>query len=354
MRSFVLALSLTACTTDLSTSRQAAGPGTGGSCPNIGCGSNTSKVDGIPFIRAHEGGRPNSDGFSIVRFEMPLAAGGWKRYHADVVDAQLLVRDLRTNVIVFSGVHVTGGRFVLASSTTGLEYYLEVHAVGTQELWAQDDPAHPVSTFIYHLRWEVTTATNSEQNLCDANPDGASGGGPPMLDFMAVLFDEELVDVDGLRFTGTAHDWFNIGCAGNALAKVHFLGKTHAASNLLGVTTTVAERTAHLKMMTADYCGSGNAFTVPGVPLAWRDSHGWVDTIASGATLEARWFEGGALCLNEPRIEYQGAMVPLGSTVFPAGIEILLDDPTWCASRPPPCSGDHTSMGGADVITANP
>jgi hypothetical protein len=359
MRALALLLGLTGCATDLTldTIQQAAGPGfdgTGGSCPTWGCGSNTSKVHGIPFIDVHEGGQVNSKGFWIDRFEQKIGTR-WFEFDADVHDAALVASNRTT---VLTGSQVEGGRFVMHNNRTGIEYYLHVVSVREMHLWAQDDPANPVLTPTYRLQWEAPGMTNSPEDVCGVDPDGGNGGGPPMPDFYAVLFDDDRVDTVDLRFTGEESNWFNIGCAGHALAKMHLLGQTRAASNLLGVTTTIAERTAHLKMITADYCGTGNAFTVPGQPLRWRDAHGWYDTTPSPlgtGVLEARWFEGGALCLNTPRVDHNGAAVPLGPATFEDGVNALLPPFTteWCPTRPPECEGDYTDMAGADVISVN-
>jgi hypothetical protein len=362
MRALTLVLGLTACATEPavdSIQQASAKPGedgTGGGCPVWGCGSNTSKVHGIPFIDVHEGGQANSDGFSIVRFEQQIA-GVWTRFDPDVQDAQLLARHRRTGAIVLQGGQVEGGRFVLHNTSTTLDYYLTVVAVDEMTLWAQDDWTDPVWTHIYRLQWQDPTSPNVPEDICGVNPDGAVGGGV-MADFHAVLFDDDRVDTDQLRFTGEVPGWFNIGCAGHALAKMHLLGQTRAASNLLGVATTLTERTANLKMITGDYCGNGLTFTVPGEPLLWRDAHGWYDTTTmppATAVLEARWFEGGALCLNTPRVDHNGLAVPLGVATFPDGVSSLLPRYSleWCATRPPPCQGTFADQDGAAVISVN-
>jgi hypothetical protein len=62
-----------------------------------------------------------------------------------------------------------------------------------------------------------------------------------------------------------------------------------------------AERQATLRMVTADYCGTGHSFTVNGTPVAWRDAAGLVEPIGKENVIEALWDADGAICLTKPR-----------------------------------------------------
>src|ERR1041384_2518099 len=108
--------------------------------------------------------------------------------------------------------------------------------------------------------------------------------------------------------------WFNLACAGSVPAKMLLMRRTNAASfgrdGVRWYTLSTRERQAMLKMFTADYCGTGQAFTVDGQPLIWWESHHWYDeTPLLGlpaprpvASVEALWDENGALCLTTPRM----------------------------------------------------
>jgi hypothetical protein len=72
-----------------------------------------------------------------------------------------------------------------------------------------------------------------------------------------------------------------------------------------------------LKMITADYCGTGFSFTVDGHPLRWMDSTTYPrPAINLNTTLppvdivsvEAIWGPTGAVCLDVPRL-YKRAYV---------------------------------------------
>ena len=79
--------------------------------------------------------------------------------------------------------------------------------------------------------------------------------------------------------TNQSDGWFNIACAGAAPAKMHLLRHTTAGSDAKHKPTT-AQRTAMLKMLTADYCGDGKAWTADGTPLDYTDARAWYATPA--------------------------------------------------------------------------
>ncbi|HEY7371953.1 MAG TPA: ADYC domain-containing protein [Polyangia bacterium] len=105
--------------------------------------------------------------------------------------------------------------------------------------------------------------------------------------------------------------WFNLACAGTAPYKMHMLRHTEAGSITPDGTprnTTLPQRTAMLKAITADYCGDGRGWTGDGTPLYWADAQGfyqWPSANILGEPdsrgIEAIWGPTGALCLNTPR-----------------------------------------------------
>jgi hypothetical protein len=118
--------------------------------------------------------------------------------------------------------------------------------------------------------------------------------------------------------------WFNLACAGAVMAKMHLMRHTQAGQMVSSGpprTTTQAQRTAMMKMLTADYCGNGKAWTSDGTPMLYMDPRpSWFPTPATAAPdwypapvplspptsvlasrLEAVWGANGALCMNEPR-----------------------------------------------------
>jgi hypothetical protein len=135
----------------------------------------------------------------------------------------------------------------------------------------------------------------------------------------AFAFEGDHYDVDNKRVRETvpAHGWFNLACAGTAVAKMHLLRHTRAGSITTGSTsakreTKVHQRTAMLKAITGDYCGDGTSWTADGTPLQWTDSQGWfprppigppldLPALAKQGLIEGVWGPDGAICLNNPR-----------------------------------------------------
>ena len=125
--------------------------------------------------------------------------------------------------------------------------------------------------------------------------------------------DTKTVDPDTSR-------WFTLACRGEAAYKLKALGY---GPNFTGGTlpSTADERQATLKMITADYCGTGVSHTEQNTPIQWNDVRGSV-TIGPtpGSQLEAHWDSSGALCLSTQRHEDS---------------ELACDDLPPCGAVPP-------------------
>lgn len=95
--------------------------------------------------------------------------------------------------------------------------------------------------------------------------------------------------------------WFNIGCAGTALAKMKLMGYDPEET-----LTEPEQRQATLRMITARYCGD-QSFTEDHVPLVWQNASDWFQPettfdVGTIGKIEAAWDKDGAICLNEPRL----------------------------------------------------
>jgi hypothetical protein len=129
----------------------------------------------------------------------------------------------------------------------------------------------------------------------------------------AIVFAGDHYDVDKKTVSKIpeASGWFNLACTGTASYKMHMLRHTEAGSiTLNGVPrdTTLQQRTAMLKAITADYCGDGRSWTGDGTKLYWTDARGWYQWPSANILgepesrgIEAIWGPDGALCLNTPR-----------------------------------------------------
>lgn len=94
-----------------------------------------------------------------------------------------------------------------------------------------------------------------------------------------------------------ARGYVSLACRHHALMKMKFVG--HDPNDAYH--SDVAQRQATLKMITADYCGTGQSFTQFGQPLVWLDSLGLFSSIPPTTTHEAVWDDKGAICLDTPR-----------------------------------------------------
>ena len=126
----------------------------------------------------------------------------------------------------------------------------------------------------------------------------------------AITFEGDHYDAEHKQVweTDLKEGWFNFACAGTAVAKMHMLRHTRAGSITPAKTTSLLQRTAMLKAITADYCGDGTAWTGDGTPLQWTDSRRWFPTpplnlaaMEQLGLIEAVWGPDGAMCLNTPR-----------------------------------------------------
>ena len=129
----------------------------------------------------------------------------------------------------------------------------------------------------------------------------------------AITFEGDHYDAEHKRVGRTRFEqgWFNFACAGTAVAKMHMLRHTRAGSITPSGpprNTSLRQRTAMLKAITADYCGDGTAWTADGTPLQWTDSNLWfpkanlnLEELEQAGLIEAVWGPDGAMCLNHPR-----------------------------------------------------
>jgi hypothetical protein len=148
--------------------------------------------------------------------------------------------------------------------------------------------------------------------------------------------------------------WFNLGCAGSTLAKMALTGHTEGARRARAFDTSLSERQTMLKMLSGDYCGHGNAYTVAGQPLNWRDDHGTMKLAALLAqpplplVREARWNDKGAACLDKPRVDAHPT--PLSDTTF--GPDIYDQVMSECVL--PQCDDSSFEVDGYHLLSATP
>jgi hypothetical protein len=267
-------------------------------CDPMGCGTNSPHVGNYSFTDLNMDGLENNQNFRIERFEKP---GHLFPYRMSVVGGRISGRNQLGQVI--SGGGVMGMRIWLRHVPTNQQIIIKIGRMDEVHYWA--DNGSNVMADAYWLLWDWGnngTTKGEWKNVCkDQPPTSIDAMGMDAM--LAVVFEGERIDAAKKTIAPILEKrWFNIGCAGNALAKLHLTGHTQASRIAAHFETTVEQRQTMLKMLTADYCGSGKAFTVAGQELDWRDDKGTMPYFYAQQTVEALWTPNGARCLNTPRM----------------------------------------------------
>jgi hypothetical protein len=264
----------------VSTTEQAAGVG----CPELGCMLNAASLgDGLFFHELHPLGYPNTVGVQLERFE----SGTGAPLQLQVVGHELFGIDPGGSAR--HGSDLVNARFIL--SKDGATYVVRIAAIDRTSFWVGDTGQVPIYTFVYTRPSEP----NRERAVCTTRD--TEHGVPTTV---ALVFTGDRYDAVRKTVTDGAAGWFNVACAGSAMAKMHLLRHT-AAGQAPGYTTTVYQRQAMLKMLTDDVCGTGRSFTVDGEDVKYTDRRGWHPLPSVTGTTESIWTDRGAICLDEPR-----------------------------------------------------
>jgi hypothetical protein len=309
----VLMATIAACATEpvISTST----PALGNECTGWECTGNAASLGDHLFFWEVDGSRLeyNTAGVRYVKFE-----------HRDGFSMDLILEGhtLKGRAgRIYEGDDLLGA-WIRLTDAGGHDYLLRIELVDHIPFLGRfPGPTIPV----YYFRVDDEEDGDFKQDLCPSNNLEPEYHG----NASAILFAGDRYSPDTMKVIATATEpagnpaedvgqWFNIACAGTAMAKMHRYRYTHAAQQVGGMngrTTTRDQRTAFLKMLTADYCGTGTPFTVDGQAVEFRDRMGLVtpaapahlaapiEASADSSSVESVWTSGGALCLSRPRRE---------------------------------------------------
>lgn len=263
-------------------------------CPEDTCGSNSPRVEAFNFHELSTAGRANPQGMRISSATLGRSSVRLK------VDRGHLLADTKNGVVSGAGLIGLTINLVVPAGEAVRTYGLQI--IGYRDLPYPVPSSSKDVTGAYTVQY--VDSRGVRQNLCNG---GGSQDLPPDEGFgqkadEAVFFEGDRINTETMTIDpGFESSWFNIGCAGHTLAKLH-LTRNSTASGAAQYGHQHADRQATLKMFVADYCGNGVPFTVAGQPLAWRDPQGVMDFYGTPTTLEARWTAAGASCLGTPRM----------------------------------------------------
>jgi hypothetical protein len=261
-------------------------------CPDWGCGTNSPDMgDGIVF---HElkADAVNSGGVKLHDFRTHEGVSLQLRVDGD----ELLGIDARGRVYRADDLKWA---IMTLKSSDGTTFHVRAEKAERIPFWVG---AGRVPTWEFRVRKSGDTGKPFEP-LCRGLHVGREWSNPRS----AIVFTGDRYRAASKTVIAPSEGWFNIACAGTAIAKLHLLRHT-AASGDAGHQTTRAQRQALLKLLAADYCGAGRSYTVDGLRLdmtvaPWRGAFSSIDLSdpAEVGRVEAIFDAGGAVCLNRPR-----------------------------------------------------
>jgi hypothetical protein len=290
-----------------------------------GCGENSATVgDGIIFDRMHAGGLPNEGDVKVMGSQICTV---WSKDPKDPpltcllgYPVKLLVERDRLYVVKKLGDQevleddIDGKLLIDLQHGKGARYQLTIVTTHQRPFWA-NPPGISGSVPNYEVHYRMISKPPDQGYEEVPGPFKPICKGlylePQEMLYTAVIFEGDAYDAEAktVRAADLPDDagWFNLGCAGTAMYKMHHLRHTEAGGYISGTPpqiTTVEQRQAMLRMLTAAYC-DGRSFTKNGQPLRYTDRSGWhqpTPPIVGFDSIEAIWSDRGAVCLNTPRL----------------------------------------------------
>lgn len=299
----------------------------GGQCPPWGC-ANSPEVLHYGLHEANLFGKRDKNGLSLERGGPNKRAQIWS---AAGVPYDLYIDKNRFVGVSHDGQSILRGQDLLLAELHIRRKNLPIYNITIRRVREIKFLVGKRDTVeVYALTWHYPgTDLNASKGVCNGPPSSQLKDHAELLD---MLHDETLIfagdRIDPVTMTMNQEpdfDWFNFGCAGHTLAKLHLTRNTITSQP----EEDWAGRQATLKMLVGDYCGTGTPITESGTPLRWQSE--LMAYFPTPGTIEARWDEFGAKCLSKPRL---GESSPNFPDVWGA-IEAS------CSMLPPPCDNSN-------------
>ncbi|WP_245913657.1 ADYC domain-containing protein [Nannocystis exedens] len=260
-------------------------------CPVWRCGFNSAEVNGRAIRELNLDGLPNADGVRIVGFVPPaLGLLSLQKFELDVEKGALVARSAGGTTL--RGSQLVGATILVQQPGSLLP--LPITVLGHQKIdsWAEGAPQ--VST--YALVYPDLDALVGVRNVC-------TGDLLDVLTSAVTVIGGETYDLETKTIQPDKPRWLTLACAGSAAAKLQLMNYGPQSDfDGAGHPASLEQRQATLRMITADYCGTGHSYTQNGTPLHWENAAGTVVSPGELGAVEAVWSAAGALCLEAQRL----------------------------------------------------
>jgi hypothetical protein len=277
----------------------------GGQCG--GCTLNSPRVNDFLVPEINLDGEANEAGLHLIGF----VDANDQQFALDVSGAELRA-ETATGQLVAAGGGLVGWRIRLENADAET---LDIHIRGFSNSAVTSMANHAMKLSGYAMAYQDPDGSERFFNVCPDvkyNPD----------DIAVTVLGGETYDSGAKTVNEATSRWFTLACRGEAAYKLKALGY---GPNFTGGTipSTVAERQATLKMITADYCGTGHSHTEQDTPIQWSDTRGSVTVGPTpGSQLEAYWDSTQALCVSamrRPLLDLECMDLPACGAVPPVG-----------------------------------
>lgn len=279
-----LTLSLGACTLDYDSAR---GNGSEGGCAPEECGTNGIILADRRFSPVRLDGADNGHGVVYTgavdrlgnELELTVRGGRFVPRRLDGYGPVLAADDLRGMQLQVTRANERGGT---------RSWLLTIHAQTSVPYMSDESGAVPA----YRMTYAPADEPENQHALC-------AGDSATVL-VVGEQYDALSLDIE----PGTGVGLVELACQDHLLGKAMRMSYDPGRDRGDRYHTTIEQRRATLRMLAADYCGTGRRFTEQGTELAWRNRGDWMVIGGSptwDARLEAAWDQSGAVCLGTPR-----------------------------------------------------
>jgi hypothetical protein len=288
-------------------------------CEGDLCGANGGWLgQGVAFRTLHLDGSANPQDLRITAFRTGHNVPAELDVDRDVVIGKTMAETLRADqaagIAKLKGSTLTLERKIPGQSDDPRQYTLTIHDIQQHAFLAQPPCPEGQTCELNQVTVYTFTAVASdgcEVEVCKPglDPDHQDGLSGRAVIFRGDLYGEPGQLVKRVEPAGTGDGAkINFACLGTSLSKLHLLRHTVASRTDNIDPPSVDQEEALLRLLRADYCGTGTSFTQDelqiriGVrspaPQPTQESRFRLDDAVS---LDALWNKDGAMCIGTPR-----------------------------------------------------